>query len=479
MPRLFHSTLLLSLVLLLAGCAILPDYDALNRERKWWRVDAPRVEGARGPLSAQRSAAIIRKLDEQGDTTLLKRHLAFMEAVEDIPLVAGNSARLLIDGPLTRQAMFEAIKAARTEINFEIYIFEDDPFGTEMRQLLLAKQAEGVMVNLLYDSVGSSTTPKEFFQQMRDAGIKVCEFNPINPLRARIFSPNQRDHRKMLIVDGELAITGGINITSKYARSSRGGRGRGSGSSGGSSSASSGLDKIPEQANAPGWRDTNVEIRGPAATNFRELFTHSWRKQHCPGIAADQPLPAPAPQGDKIVRVIGTSPDDDQNLIYLELLSAIDHAQKTIHVTMAYFVPDPDIIRMLADAARRGVEVKLILAEEANYRVVFYAGRSNYATLLEAGVQIYEWRDAALHAKTVVVDGVWSTVGSANLDWRSFLHNDEVNAVILGESFGLEMEKMFEQDLKRATPIDPATWQQRGWGSRLKETGARIFEYWL
>jgi cardiolipin synthase len=161
------------------------------------------------------------------------------------------------------------------------------------------------------------------------------------------------------------------------------------------------------------------------------------------------------------------------------LLSAIDHAEKSIHVTMAYFVPDPEMIRVLGDAARRGVDVKLILSNKGNYRAVFHAGRSKYTELLVAGVEIYEWQRARLHAKTAVIDGVWSNVGSANLDWRSFLHNDEINAIVLGESFAREMEQLFEQDLALATRITLGDWSRRGYGSRLKESGARILEYWL
>lgn len=463
-----------ALVLALSGCAVLPDYESLRNSR-WWPTSAPRVETSKGQLSQQRSAAVIKGLDEQGDTSVLQRHLAFMESISDVPLVAGNVVQLLVDGPATRQAMFAAVQAAKTEINLEIYIFEHDaPFGIEMTRLLKARRAAGVHVNLIYDSVGSSSTPVAFFEGMREAGIKVCEFNPISPLRARIFSPNQRDHRKILIVDGAVAVTGGINITDKYGRSSRGGRGSSKGSGSGLSKASG-----SDGPDAPGWRDTNVLIRGPAAGKFRDLFANTWRKQFCPDAAADFALPAAAAAGDKIVRVIGTSPDDDENLIYLELLSAIDHAEKSIHVTMAYFVPDPEMIRALSDAARRGVDVKLILAEEGNYRLVFYAGRSNYAALLDAGVKIYEWQDAPLHAKTIVIDGVWATVGSANLDWRSFLHNDEVNAVILGEGFAVEMEQLFSRDLALAKQITPESWRKRGLGSRMKETGARIFEYWL
>ncbi len=399
----------------------------------------------------------------QGDGTLLQRHLAFMQAISDIPLVAGNDVQLLVDGPATRAAMFRAVEAAREEILLETYIFEADEFGRQLAERLLAKRAEGLRVHVIYDSVGSTFTPRGFFERLRAGGVAVCEYNPINPLRARIFNPNQRDHRKLLVTDGAVAFTGGINISSVYSRSSLV------------------FWKRPAEAapQQPGWRDTHVEIHGPAAVKFRELFAATWRRQHCPGIAAGDALPAPQRQGEKLVRVIGTSPDDDRNLIYLELLSAIDHAQTGIYITMAYFVPDPGMIRALAAAARRGVDVKLILASAGNYPLVFHAGRSKYSELLAAGVQIYEWRAAPLHAKTAVIDGVWSNVGSANLDWRSFLHNDEVNAVILGEGFAREMEALFAQDLALATQVTLADWSRRGYGERIREFGARIVEYWL
>jgi cardiolipin synthase len=443
---------------------MLPDYAALNREGQWGRPDPPRVEGARGQLSPEQSDAVMREVAAQSDGTLLQRHLNFMQAISDIPLVTGNEAHLLVDGPATREAMFRAIEAARNEILIEVYIFEDDEFGTQLAERLLAKRAAGVRVNVIYDGVGSTFTPASFFERLSAGGIGVCEFNPINPLRARIFRPNQRDHRKLFVVDSAVAFTGGINISSVYASDSL-------------AFWKKSKDGIVEEPG--GWRDTQIEIRGPAAVKFRELFANTWRKQFCPGIAASEVLPPPAQEGDKVVRVIGTSPDDDENLIYLELLSAIDHAEKSVHMTMAYFVPDPEMIRALSDAALRGVDVKLILSNKGNYRLVFHAGRSKYTALLVADVEIYEWQEARLHAKTAVIDGVWSNVGSANLDWRSFLHNDEINAVVLGEGFAEEMEQLFERDLSLATRITLADWSRRDYASRLKEFAARIVEYWL
>ena len=166
-------------------------------------------------------------------------------------------------------------------------------------------------------------------------------------------------------------------------------------------------------------------------------------------------------------------------MTYVTLLSAITHAEKSVYMTMAYFVPDPQTIETIKAAARRGVDVKLILPGFSDFAAVFHAGRSHYSDLLKAGVKIFEHREAMLHAKTVVIDGVWSTIGSTNMDWRSFLHNDEVNGVVLGEQFAIDMERMFEQDLAAAVRIDLAKWEARGPALKMKEWAARLWEYWL
>jgi cardiolipin synthase len=183
--------------------------------------------------------------------------------------------------------------------------------------------------------------------------------------------------------------------------------------------------------------------------------------------------------GDKVVRVVGSSSDDERGLMYLALLSAIRESRQSVKVTMAYFVPDPEILDALEGAARRGVDVRLILPGFSDSWVVFHAGRSTYDGLLEAGVRIHELRGALLHAKTAVVDDVWSTVGSTNLDWRSFLHNDELNTIVLGEDFGQETTAMFDADLHDTSPVALATWRERGFGERVKEHVARLFAYVL
>ncbi len=421
------------------------------------------LEGARGPLSPQASKAILKRLQSRGEeTSIFDRHLAVEEHIVASPLVVGNKVALLQDGPATFQAMFTAIRNAKDHINMETYIIEDDEVGKRFADALIEKQAQGVSVNFIYDSVGGINAPKEFFKRLTDSGVKVLEFNPINPLTAKKgWELNQRDHRKLLIVDGQEAFLGGINISSVY--------------SGGSFSP--GSKRRPD--GSPPWRDTHVHLEGPVVAEFQKLFLATWEKQKGATLAASKFFPQLSNQGKEVVRAIGSSPDDPYSLIYATLISAINSAETSVNLTNAYFVPDPQLLTALKDATQRGVDVKIILPSNTDFWLVFHAGRSFYATLLRAGVKIYERRDALLHSKTAQIDGVWSTIGSTNLDWRSFLHNDEVNAVILGQEFGAQMQAMFEKDLAASTPITLEQWEQRSIGLRFKETVARIWQYWL
>lgn len=442
-------------------CGALPQFAPIASEEQ-----PVRIQSGHQKLSAAQSKAILDRLREQGKSDVLDRHLAFMETVSDLPLTLGNEAHLLIDGPATYEAMFRAIGAARDHINLETYILRSDELGNELARRLIAQRGRGVTVNVLYDSVGSLQTSKEFFADLESAGIALCEFNPINPIEGRGVNVNHRDHRKILIVDGAIAFTGGINFDSVYDSSGSSIRRRESRSA-----------KEPNEETH--WRDTQIEIRGPAAAQFQRLFLETWRKQKCSGPEARSYFPPLKPQGNKIVRVIGSSPDDRESLIYLALLSAITRAERSVDLTMAYFVPDRQMLDAVTGAARRGVQVRIIMPGFSDSETVLRAGRSYYSALLRAGVRIYERHDVMLHAKTAVIDGVWSTVGSANMDMRSFLHNDEVNAEVLGAEFGREMTAMFERDLSTATPIELEQWESRPFTSRVKEWFARLWQYWI
>jgi cardiolipin synthase len=418
------------------------------------------LEGARGPLTGQQSKAILDRLRTGGqETNIFDRHLALEGGIVGSPLMVGNRVVLLQDGPATFERMFAAIRGAKDHINMETYIIEDDEVGNRFADAFIDKQIEGVQVNLIYDSVGAISVPAAFFKRLTDSGINVLEFNPINPLTAKKgWNVNQRDHRKLLIVDGQSVFLGGINISSVY--------------SGGSFRQRS--STRPEEK-AP-WRDTHLQVEGPAVAEFQKLFLATWAKQKGSPLAPRNYMPQLGNKGKEVVRAIGSSSDEAYTLIYATLISAIASAETGVYLTNAYFVPDPQLLAALKDAAQRGVNVKIILPSYSDSSLVFHTGRSYYEELLRAGVKIFERHSALLHAKTALVDGVWSTIGSTNLDWRSFLHNDEVNAVILGQEFGAQMQAMFEQDLAASNAIPLDRWQQRSLGMRIKELFARLWQ---
>jgi cardiolipin synthase len=421
------------------------------------------LAGARGPLSPAKSKAILDRLAVQGqDTGIFERHLAVEEALTGSPLTTGNQVLLLQDGPATYQAMFAAIESARDHINLETYILDDDEVGQRFAQALIAKQQQGVQVNVIRDSVGTVGTPAAFFQRLSDSGINVLEFNPLNPLASRKeWELNRRDHRKLLIVDGQTAFMGGINISSVY--------------SGGSFSQRSRM----RPDGSPAWRDTDLQLKGPVVAEFQKLFLATWADQRGGPLPTRNYFPAPGSPGRLVVRAIGSSPDEDYSLIYATLLSAIASAETSVYITNAYFVPDPQLLAALVTAAGRGVDVKLILPSQTDSWLVFHAGRGFYEPLLRAGVQIHERQGAILHAKTALIDGVWATVGSTNLDWRSFLHNHELNAVVLGTEFGLQVQAMFDRDLALSTRITLDAWERRALHWRVQELFARTWAYWL
>ena len=424
---------------------------------------AVRIEGARGPLSLAQSQAVVASLrGRRPDANALDRHLAIEEALVGSPLTTGNEVLLLQDGPATYQAMFEAIQSARDHIHLETYILDDDEVGQRFARALIDKQREGVQVAVLRDSAGTFNTPTAFFESLAAHGVQVLEFNPLNPLATRKeWELNQRDHRKLLVVDGRIAFLGGINISSVYS----------------SGSFKTGTRR--DAANGPTWRDTDLRLRGPVVGELQKLFLAAWASQQGPALAERAWFPPPEPAGRLVVRAIGSSPEEPYSLIHATLLSAIDNAETSIQITNAYFAPEPHLLDALEAAARRGVAVRLILPGQTDSWLVLHAGQGHYERLLGAGVRIFERRGVILHAKTALVDGVWATVGSTNLDWRSVLHNHELDAVVLGGEFGAQVQAMFDRDLAASDEVEPNAWSQRGLAPRLKEWFGGLWAYWL
>jgi cardiolipin synthase len=357
--------------------------------------------------------------------------------------------------------MFAAMAQARDHINLQTYILDDGEPGERLVAVLKDRVAAGVTAQLIYDGVGSIATPREYFDRLREAGVRVCEFNPV---RTRLDKVNNRDHRKILVVDGRVAFTGGINISSSYASGSASARRKAA---------------PPEEKAAEGWRDTQVRVEGPVVAQFQRLFLDAWALQDCGPHAEARYYPKLDPKGGKAMRVVASDPAADRSEMYAALLERINAARSRVWLTVGYFVPDPETKAALVEAARRGVDVRLVLPGFSDFWAPVDAGRSHYDELLAAGVRIYEWHDALMHAKTAVIDSQWSSIGSTNLDWRSFVHNYEADLVVHDAGFAQEMERRFRRDVAASVEIDARKWRERGLAQKLKEWFARQWEYLL
>jgi cardiolipin synthase len=376
--------------------------------------------------------------------------------------IQGNKVTLLFDGPRTLAAMEAAITTAKSSIHLETYIFDQDAIGMRFAELLMARQQAGVKTRIIYDSIGTVGTPDAFFERLRSSGIELLAFNPVNPLKLHEpWAPNNRDHRKILVVDGRIAFTGGVNISQAY-----------------SSSSLFRSKAKPKDGIALGWRDTHLQLEGPAVAALQSLFLRTWNAHVTPGVPADGLFPPLPVAGNKVVRVIASEPGGKQE-VHTAYIDAIRAAKLRIYLTSAYFVPDAPMLGALQDAARRGVDVRVVVPGVREGGMVFYASHSFFEAMLGSGMRIYQMREAVLHAKTAVIDGRWSTVGSTNMDTRSFLHNSEINLIVLDRAFGMDMESAFAEDMEDSDEVSLPVWRQRPWADRVREWATRQFDYWL
>lgn len=424
-----------------------------------------RVFGARGPLSAKQSKAVLGRLAEQApDAGALERHLAVEQIVAESPLFTGNHVRILRDGAETFPAMFAAIRQATRYVYLEYYIFEDVTCeGETLSDLLVRRSQAGVHIHVIYDGIGSIGTDSAFFAKLQAAGVQLAEFNPPKPWKYHS-ALNARDHRKLLVADGTVAILGGVNLSSTYQ-----------------SVPFSGADQkaaaTENRAQADIWHDTDIQITGPVVPELEMLFGEHWNEQEGVALppAADPEPPAQAP-GDEVVRILGSSPVRLKRRYYVTAISAIRNAESSIWMTGAYFVPTHQEKEGLLRAARRGVDVRLLLPSRSDSGPALAVQHAHYEELLRAGVKIYERDDGILHSKTMVIDKVWSIVGSSNFDHRSVLFNDEVDAVVLGKETGQRLASDFMADLQHAHAIDPTQWRQRSTLEHLRESFWRLWE---
>ncbi len=342
----------------------------------------------------------------------------------------GNDCRLLRDGIEAYPAMIDAIRAARRTVRLETYMFVDDVVGELFGRALAEAAARGVQVKVLYDALGSWGSKASFFAGLRAQGVDIQPFKPLS-LSTGLFGLIRRDHRKILIVDGLVAFTGGVNISAKWAPAGQG----------------------------EGWRDDVLRIEGPAVQQLERCFVASWRLQLAHKFRDLRRKRRPIPHrimGDVPITVLSS-----RRSIHRAYLHAISRAKKSVMIAAAYFIPDRKMVAALREAALRGVEVKLILSGKSDHPFLTFGTRAFYDRLLDAGVQIHEWCHCVLHAKTAVIDGTWGTIGSFNLERISLWLNHEVNAVFADRRLGRELEESFERDCSACTAIEVGAWRRR------------------
>ncbi len=374
--------------------------------------------------------------------------------VQRAKVLAGHRVDLLVDGVEAFPAMLRAIEDARRFVSVETYIFQPDRIGSRFRDVLAEAARRGVEVRVVYDSIGSFETNAAFWEPLSDAGAELVEFHPVSGwMRGWPHTLNRRNHRKLLVVDGEEGFCGGINIHD---------------------------EELPVSDGGAGWRDIHVRIRGPALRDLHRMFLDSFRYGGgTPPRDVNPLLPRSEPAGDLHVRVIGTNALKQRWEIYRSYVHAIKRARRFIYLWNPYFIPERGVRRALRNACRRGVDVRVIVPARSDVMPVQFASRRLYGSLMRSGVRIFEWRQHVMHAKCCVIDAEWSTVGSFNIDHRSVFHNRELNAVIFGQAFGQRMLAMFRRDLESCAEVDPDTWRFRPLLDQVLERFFYLFRYWL
>ena len=421
---------------------------------------------------------------------------------DPVPLADGSIVQLYKDGEALHAA-YEAIKAARQRIYLEMYIFASDETGRAFADLLCEKARQGLRVYVIYDSFGSIATDPKMFELMRKAGVRVQEFHPFWPWEGKFsWRPLNRDHRKLLVIDNDVAGLGGLNLAGEYA----------------------GSWVVKSAANAHDfWRDNAIGIKGPSAQKFLQSFAKTWyyvtRRgrlrtaefiYNLDGVcgACEWPIrkkteKAKRKNGGTATKALESSISDSPILPFspsidsvgqLGILASVPaissplrpflnklfrESRRSISLTMAYFAPHDDLIDELCAAARRGVKVRLMLPGKCDVQALLVAARSFYETLMTAGVQIYERQGVILHAKTMVIDGLISMIGSTNLDYRSAEYNLELSALVRSQTFGKQMEDLFDNDIRFAKRITLGKWRHRPRWDRLVQWAVSRARYLL
>ncbi|MEP6994281.1 MAG: phospholipase D-like domain-containing protein [Acidobacteriota bacterium] len=367
--------------------------------------------------------------------------LSLLEKIESGPFHSGNHVEVFSRGDAAFAAMLGCVKEGRTEVLLESYILKDDATGQLFADELIRAAARGVAVRVLADGFGSMATRRAFWSNLIRNGVEARLYHPLLALRYLKF----RDHRKILVVDRRVAFTGGMNIGDEY----------------GSSLLPSGQV----------WRDTHARVEGAAAWEMAVVFQEGWEEAGGSAIGLESLVSSEGPGAG--VMVLDSLPGRGSREVASVMTAISAAARRTLWLTTAYFAPRRRAIGILGAAARRGVDVRLLVPGRTDVPIARHAGHGFFAALLARGVRIYEYQPAILHAKTVVADGLLSVVGSSNLDFRSFELNAECNFVIVDRGTAQRMEAQYREDLAQAVPIDRESWGRRRVLHRIGDSLAR------
>ena len=369
-----------------------------------------------------------------------------IEAHTDAPVVGGNKVHVLLNGAETFPVMLRDIRKAKSTITFAQYLYEDGSIAQEFGEAFADRCRAVVKVNILLDSHGSANAPTEIIDIMKNGGCHVEYFRRIEAdgilFPWKLLRYNYRSHRRVLVIDGQIGFTGGYGISEAWT----------------------GDGRTPEH-----WRDTNVRVEGPLVKSLQAGFAESWLETTGIAIGGEGYFPRVDPVGDVTGQIVKSSPTGGSFQNYMLFLLSINSAKKSILITNPYFMPDDVMTEALVKAAARGVRVMVLLPGEADSQLTYTASRSHYGRLLLGGIEVYEYKGALLHAKTIVVDGVWSTIGSTNFDNRSFALNQEINLTVYNSGIAQRMEQIFQEDLKCSQRITYEQWRSRGLYERLIE----------
>jgi cardiolipin synthase len=374
--------------------------------------------------------------------------LQTMHALTGAAISAGNKVEVLKNGVRFFPSMLTAIRAAKKTINLEFYIYWDGTVGREFAEALAERARAGIAVKIVLDAVGSVRMSQALIDFMSRNGVDLEWYHPLRWYT--LSRANHRTHRKLLIVDGEVGFTGGAGIADEW---------------------------LGDAESKEHWRDTMIRVEGPVVTQLQFAFMDNWVKSRGELLTGLDYFPAVEPRGSQLTQVIKSSPTEGSSSVKLLYIISIVSATKSIWISNAYFIPDSDTIRALEGAVRRGVDVRVIVPGEfTDVPIVRQASRWHYESLLRHGIRLFEYQPTMMHAKTMVVDGIWSTIGSSNFDDRSFRLNDEVNVNVYDVEVAEQMETMFREDLSKSEEVKLGKWFRRPAFDRMKEKLAELFK---